>query len=48
MSKHTCVATRLLNYANLEFTTAVDDSTFLNRMEPVVFCFLSVARSLAF
>jgi hypothetical protein len=48
MSKHTCVATKLLDYASLEFTTAVADSTFLNRMEPVVFFFLSAAWSLDF
>jgi hypothetical protein len=42
---HTCMATRWLDHANLELITVVADSTFLKRMEPVVFCFLSVAWS---
>jgi hypothetical protein len=44
---HTCVM-RLTNYASLEFTTVVVDSTFLNKMEPVVLCLLSVACNSAF
>jgi hypothetical protein len=36
---------RWLGHDNLELITAVADSTFLKRMEPVVFFFLSVAWS---
>ena len=38
---------RWLGHDNLELITAVANSTFLKRMEPVVFCFLSTARSLS-
>ena len=40
---HTYIAMKWLDYANLELTTVVADSTFLKRMEPVVFFFLLVA-----
>jgi hypothetical protein len=42
---HTCMASRWLGHNNLELITAVADSTFLKTMEPVLFCFLSVAWS---
>jgi hypothetical protein len=40
---HTWMMSRQLGHNSLELTKAVADSTFLNTMEPVVFCFLSVA-----
>ena len=44
---HTWIINRQLGYDILELTKAVADSTFLNMIEPVVFCFLSLAWSLS-